>query len=299
MARMSLCLSILIGLAFLGVAPGVAFALNDHVAVLISREISPYIEMVKGLEAGLGSRSVQRYFLDEKGQSFTLEGRGMTLTTEQVGAIVAVGPEALEYLVSRNMDTPLFFGMILNPQNLLVDTISSVCGVALNLSIESQFSALHTQLPHLQRLGILFDSANNQSWFDQAQQIAMQYDIELLSLQVQRKNGRIELVGDFTQPDALMFIPDKSIISQAIIQYVIKQAVLQRIPVVGYNQFFLDSGAALAFVIDYWQIGGQVAQQVESVMAGHPCPSIVPAFALKRNPHVWQALGLPPGKEAP
>ena len=271
------------------------------VAVLLSREIAPYVAMLSGLESGLGNQPVQRFFFDKKGQPFTLTGHASILAPGKFSALVAVGPEALDYLHANSPSTtPLFYGMVLNPQNILSQALyTKSCGIPLNLSADVQLTALQQQLPRLKRLGILFDPANNQAWFDQAQRSAAQVNIELLPLQVQRTNGRLEIVGDFTQPDALMFIPDKSIISRAIIQYVIKQAVLQRIPVVGYNQFFLDSGAALAFVIDYRQIGRQVAQQIETVLAGQECQLAAPAFALKRNPQVWQALGLPSGKETP
>lgn len=283
------------------IQPQGASALDKNVAILLSREIAPYVDMVAGLESGLGNQPVQRFFLDEKGQPFTLAGRESILAPEQFSALVAVGPEALDYLQQQSIaTTPVFYGMVLNPQSLSLNSPRLTnCGIALNLPVDVQLVALQQQLPALKRLGILFDPANNHAWFDQAQGSAAQVNIELLPLQVQRTNGRLELVGDFTQPDALMFIPDKSIISQAIIQYVIKQAVLRRIPVVGYNQFFLDSGAALAFVIDYRQVGRQVAHQIRTVLGGQECPFTAPAFELKRNPQVWQALDLSPGKETP
>jgi putative ABC transport system substrate-binding protein len=282
------------------ICPGYALA-DQPVAVLLSREIAPYVDMVAGLEAGLGNQPVQRFFLDEKGQPFTLVGRESILTPEKFSALVAVGPEALDYLQAhRALATPLFYAMVLNPQELLSPPAGTMsCGVALNLPTAVQFASLQQQLPTLRRLGILFDPANNQAWFDAARMSASQLNIELLPLQIRRTPERLELVGDFTRPDALMFIPDKSIISQAVIQYVIKQAVLRRIPVVGYNQFFLDSGAALAFVINYRQIGQQVAQQIKTVIGGQECPFTAPAFELKRNPQVWQALDLSPNKETP
>lgn len=276
--------------------PNACAAAEKSAAILLSREIAPYVEMVSGFEAALGNQPVKRFFLDEQGQPFTLSGHESILVPENFSALVAVGPEALRLLQSRqSLATPLFFGMVLRPSVRALET-PPICGVELSLPIDQQFAALQQKLPSLKRLGILFDPENNQTWFDDAQLFALQLNMELLPIQVQRTNGRLELVGDFTKPDALMFIPDKSIISQAVIQYVIKQAILQHMPVIGYNQFFLDSGAALAFVIDYRQIGSQVAQQVETVLAGQDCPSMAPVFELRSNLQVWRALGLPQGR---
>lgn len=291
---------LLCGLLMLFFATDV-FADEKPIGILLSREIAPYVAMVRGFENGLGNQPVQRFFLDDQGRPFTLGGQELTLNADLFSAMVAVGPESLIYLQSHNnsVSVPLFFGMILNPTNLLTEEVPPPCGVGLNIPIAAQFDALRQQLPKLKRLGVLFDPANNQHWYEEAGNIASRMDLELIPLQIRRTAGRLALVGDFAQPDALMFIPDKSIISRAVIQYVIKQAVLQRIPVVGYNQFFLESGAALAFVIDYHQIGRQVAHQVETVLAGQKCQFAAPAFELKRNPQVWQALDLSPDKETP
>lgn len=273
--------------------PTVCIAADKSVAVLLSREIAPYVSMVKGLEAGLGRKPVQRFFLDKQGQPFTLGGPELSLKPELFSALVAVGPEALAHLLLNNNSVPLFYGMVLNPQNLLTKSPTEPCGVALNIPITVQFSELRKQLPGIRRLGILFDPANNQLWFEEAATIAASMALELVPLQVLGNRGGLELVGDFNRPEALMFIPDKSIISRAVIQYVIKQAVRQRVPVVGYNQFFLDSGAALAFVIDYEQVGAQVAALVENALVDQGCLHIdAPAFELRRNPEVWQALGM-------
>ena len=124
-------------------------------------------------------------------------------------------------------------------------------------------------------------------------QVAESQDIELVPLQVQREEGRLKILGNFSELDAILFIPDKTIISKAVIQYVIKRAVLKRIPVVGYNQFFYDSGATLAFLIDYRKVGQQVAGKVTTIINGGPCePLSPPTFDVQINPGAWQALQL-------
>ena len=143
------------------------------------------------------------------------------------------------------------------------------------------------------RLGVLFDPANNLAWFDHAVSVAKPLGLDLIPLQVKRAVGRLEIVGDLSLPDAILFIPDKSIIAKAVITHVIKQAVLQRTPVVGYNQFFFDSGATLAFIIDYAKIGQQVAEQVQKILTGGTCDGLIaPTFETQTNADVWQALHL-------
>ncbi len=280
-------------LAFVMV-PVTVWAKERTVGVLISKEIAPYISMVRGLEQQLGNIPVERFFLDKQDRPYSLAGGGGELNPEYYDVLVAVGPGALRYLHGRANQVPLVFGMVLNPQNILAGSAAaSSCGVSLNLPIEGQLSAIKNHLPDMTQLGVLFDPDNNRAWYEAAERVANNMEIKLVPLQVQRESNRLEILGNFSDLDVLLFIPDKTIISKAVIQYVIKQAVLQRTPVVGYNQFFYDSGASLAFIIDYAKIGGQVADQVEAILSGRPCKGQEPPlFQTQMNSEVWQALQL-------
>lgn len=260
------------------------------VAVLISREIAPYVAMVEGLESRLNV-PVQRFFLDEKGIPYSLGGRTHVLNPQLYDALVAVGPEALQYLQPRVGATPLVYGMVLNPRKILRDVTGVSCGVSLNVPAEAQLGAILRHLPSLRRLGVLFDPVNNQEWFRGAVAAAGAKGVHLVPLQVTRQDSRLALVGDFSRLDAMLFIPDPSIISKAVIQYVIKQGALSNTPVIGYNQFFQDSGAALNFFIDYNRVGQQVARQVELLLAGDKCQGeIPPLYEVVVNEQVWRAL---------
>ncbi len=287
--RRSLFLLLLAVLPFF-LCPAPAPAAEKGVAVLLSREIAPYVVMVEGLEARLRA-PVHRFFLDEKGSPYSLGGHGGQLLAGEYDALVAVGPEALAYLQTLPGSVPLLFAMVLNPEKTRKPGKAPLCGVSLNIPAEAQFAALLARLPGLRRLGVLFDPANNQEWFAAATAPAAARGIELVPLRVERQVGRLELVGDFAGLDAILFIPDKSIVSKAVIQHVIKQAVLQRTPAVGYNRFFVDSGAALSLLIDYRRVGAQVAAQVERLQAGGKCAEILaPEFELAVNEEVWRKI---------
>ena len=268
-------------------------AQNRTVAVLISREIAPYISAVNGLEETLINCQSQRFFLDKNKIPYSLSGSSATLKPEQYAALIAIGPDALRYLLEIQDPPPISFGMILNPQHLFEGHSYPACGVSLNLPVRAQFTVLLDHLPWLKRLGVLFDPDNNQLWYDDAAVTARQLGIELVPLEVRTDSGRINIVGDITQVDAISFIPDSSIISRVVIQYIIKQAFLSEIPVIGYNKFFLDSGATLSFIIDYEQVGRQLAGLVESqLMTGVSDGVIAPNFSVRINAETWQLLHL-------
>ena len=276
----------------------VCSAQDRSVAVLITREIAPYIAAVDGLEEALVNSKTQRFFLDKNGVPYSLSGSSATLKPEQYAALVAIGPDALHYLLANQGPPPISFGMILNPQHLFKDYLYPACGVSLNLPIRGQLTALLEHLPWLKRLGVLFDPDNNRLWYRNASVMANQLGIELVPLEVETNAGQISIVGDIAQVDAILFIPDSSIISRVVIQYIIKQAFLSEIPVVGYNKFFLDSGATLSFIIDYEQIGRQLAGLVEKqLITGVFDGVIAPNFSVKINPETWKLLHLDQKKQ--
>ncbi|MFZ5775263.1 MAG: ABC transporter substrate-binding protein [Thermodesulfobacteriota bacterium] len=273
------------------IVPPRAWAADKRVGVLLSREIAPYVAMVEGLEARL-RLPVQRFFLDESGTPYSLSGQTPSLNPQSYDALVAVGPEALRYLHPRAGTVPLLYGMVLNPRNVVGEQGRQPCGINLNIPAEAQLASILRVLPAARKIGVLFDPANNQAWFKAASASAAGKGIELLPLQVLRQGDRLELAGEFAHLDAILFIPDPSIISKAVIQHVIKQAVLKGTPVVGYNQFFLDSGATLALLIDYRKVGAQVARQVEQVLASERCEAggSAPEYEAMVNDEVLRTL---------
>lgn len=259
----------------------------------MSQEIAPFAEMLKGVESGLASYHLRRFFLDKSGRPYSFEEGSDILDPLQYKSLIAIGPSALRYLKKYSPSVPLYFGMILNPQKIIGSANSPICGVNLNIPIHDQLLVLKEYFPFMSRLGVLFDPKNNQNWFAAAEAIAAANDLELVPIHIESFAGRLNIVGDLSLPDVLLFIPDKTIISKVVIQYVIKQAAIRHIPVVGYNQYFLDSGAALSFIIDYTQVGRRVAAQVEKSLGAHDCGGIEPPeYSIHINERVWQALKL-------
>ena len=283
-----------------------ALAADKAVAILLSREIAPVIDMVEGLENELAGQRVQRFFFDAKGQLYSL-GSEPQLDALHFAAVVAIGPQALQYALRHGPDLPLFFGLVLNPQRF-GDTHRPIrYGISLNIPPARQFAALRRQLPQLRTLGILFDPHNNQEWFDQALLAAKPLGIELLPLHVRRHDERIQLQdSSFAQVQAVLFIPDATIISPPVIRHLIQQAFLQRIPAIGYNPFFTDSGAAFSFLLNYQADGRRLGRQVKQqlISDAQPQPAIrfdSPSFELQRNDTVWHRFGavLPVRKASP
>lgn len=300
------------------------------VAVIISREIKPFIEMVEGFESAM-DQPVVRIFIDQNNNPFSHDPLYKGTQIESYSFIIAVGPSALSYLVQNNHlgqmsssqphDTliqdgdpnfnstsqppasgstfrKILYAMVLNPETIIPRGVS-LCGISLNLFSGETVSKITQIFPSIRRVGVLFDPDNSREWFERAKERGVFNKITTIPLYIKEQHDVTRLHKDDSDVDALLFIPDKTVISPTIINHIIKQSIARRIPVIGYNSFFHKSGAALSFILDYRTIGEQMAQKVMALSKGEHCEPSTPAYHMTLNRSVVELLDLKIGSVLP
>jgi len=296
--RLLFAVLLLIGSAAMG-QPALA-ADAPKIAVVVSSNLKPYLEAVQGFQnhlAQFGADKPSVHFLDpDYDPAHTLlTGK---LRGENPTLIAAVGPEATGYLWTTFPDAipHKLYAMVLNPERVVPGN-APLSGVPLNIPIEVQLHELSKTFPHLGRVGLIYDPANNAAFAAAAGIAARSYGIAMIDLQV-RSRGDIMKVLESRWKDisALWVIPDATVISESLIHFILKGAIANNVAVFGYNRFFTDSGAALALVCDYEAIGRQTAALALATLAGEPDTMVVPAYEVVMNPRVLKTLGLVPAR---
>lgn len=279
-------------------------ALAGRVAIILSKNIKPYLEAAEGLKAVLtGNDDVEAQLLyvedlkDRKGAGpFAEEGK------EEFVLFAAVGPEAAEYIWSRVEEkaVPTVYCMVLNPEQVIGEK-DKPCGIPLNIPVSTQIATIQRALPFVRRLGLLYDPQYNSTFLHQAAAAASSLNLTVVPLQVSaKKDIPAVLMGQWNQMDALWLIPDRTVISESIVAYLIKEAFLRKMPVIGYNRYFYDTGAALAFVFNYVEQGRQCANKALEILSGGGCGETPPIFSVWVNEKILDKLGRrPPGAYLP
>jgi putative tryptophan/tyrosine transport system substrate-binding protein len=273
-------------------------------AVLVSRHIRPYLEAVEGLKAGLskGSKAdIEIIGIGELG----LEDKAdlsRRLSGETLDLLIGVGPEAGLFVwneVSNSRAVKLYL-MVLNPDKVFGPG-DGTCGVSLNIPVHIQVETIQKGLPSIRRPGLLYDPQINSDFFSKAAAAASSSGLRIVPLKISsKKDIPSVLESQWGEVDSLWLIPDRTAVSESIVHYVIKEAFIRNAPVIGYNRFFYDAGAALAFVFDYEELGRECAQEALKAAAGKPCGNTPPLFHVWLNPLVAEKLGLKiPEKYAP
>jgi len=265
-------------------------------AILVSRNIRPYLEAVEGLKAGLSESAdadVKVIGIGELSAQDRID-LSQRLSSEPLDLLVGVGPEAGLMVFKEVSDTRAtkLYLMVLNPDEVF-GSKKEFCGVSLNIPVHIQVKMIQRGLPSLRRPGLLYDPKLNSDFFDRAAAAASRSDLRIIPLKISSKKDIPSVLRrEWAAVDSLWLIPDRTAISESIVRHVTKEAFLRKVPVIGYNRFFYDTGAAVAFVFDYEELGRECAREALRAVAGEMCRNAAPLFDVWINPLVAEKLGL-------
>jgi len=269
---------------------------RHEVAIVISDEISPFIQAAEGLKQRLGEIpevAFETVYLNK------YEGRSRRVMISRIVSadyfpVVAIGPDAARLLwqADHSKKGRFIYSIVLNPQRISgID--ASACGISLNIPVRRQLAVIRQGLPGIERIGLFFDPDNNSNFYHDAAVHARKLQLSVIPFSVNARQDIPDLLKNrLAEVDALWLIPDHTVISESIVQYIIKQGLLKSKPLIGYNKFFFDSGAALAFVFDYGQLGRQTGDLIADRLAGAPCGSEPPVFEAWLNQRIYEMLDI-------
>ena len=276
--------------------------LSPKVAIVVSQRIRPYLEAVEGLRGGLARDSkaeIAEFDLE------TFKGRGQDilakdLTEGRFDLLIAIGPGAARFVWTGLPvpDARKLYTMVLSPERI-PGLSQSTCGISLRIPLKGQLEIIRSGLPSIKQIGILHNPAYNAEFVKQAAGHAPGLGQKVIPLEVSsRKDIPIVLRQHWKDLDGLWLIPDRTVISESLVQYIIKQAMSHGVAVIGYNRFFYESGAALSFVFDYKKIGEQTARLALRILAGQGCERQAPVFHTWLNSRVMRTLGIQGAKDS-
>jgi len=274
---------------------GTAFGGEHSIAVVVSDRIKPYVQVLTGLEQGLENKDIELFFLSpSENQDRVAE----TLLKKRYDLFVAIGPEAGELIWSMESigHGGKIYSAILDPVRVLKQE-SPGCGVSLQIPVDIQLREIAAALPGLKRIGLLFDMKHNGEFFEQARISAQEQGLVVIALAVDSKKEIPHILREnLSRIDSIWMVPDQTVISEKIVQYVIKEALFDKKGVIGYNSFFIRSGALFAFEFDYTKIGEQTADRVNTYFKENECLGVVPFFNTTINLKMAHTLGMRVGE---
>ena len=227
----------------------------EDVLVINTSTIIPYSTCIEGLRETLSAYSLQVVTIE----SDLDKGRDLlgTVRERQYRMVVAVGPQASFLLAEENFPAPKIFCMVLNPGRLIPKE-KLYSGVTLNIPLSYQLQQIKKTFPGRTRIGVFYSQGENRGVVESLRKEAALQGLTMVGLPIVSASDILPTIASKNfSIGALLMIPDEQINSQKIVEYIIKEALRRKIPVVGYNSWFASNGAILSFIIDYRDVGIQ------------------------------------------
>ncbi len=289
---------VLICIIFFGNSGIYGVEIQKHRAVaFVSLNIHPYLEALEALEETILRNPDVRmevFFLDN------YEGKRRKRLLELLSGdddrniFIAIGPEAARFVWKE----PLFdrrhriFTMVLNPEKV-IPPLQQPCGISLNIPVETQVRIFKKALPSMKSIGLLYNPEYNATFSKEAMQAASEMGLKIIPLEISlRKEIPNILSRHWSVIDGLWMIPDHTVIAESLVRHIIKESISQGVPVIGFNRFFYESGAALCYILDYGEIGKQTGRLLMDLLGGESCGKEPPFFKVWYNHKVLNRLGL-------
>ncbi len=271
----------------------------EGTAVVVSKKIKPYMTILSGLKKELEKKHGQEgqnlfvgnvFFPDSSG--VFPESVKKTLLNKKYTVITAIGPEAAEFVFNlQTVKTPRFYTGVLNPEK--VTSLKNSCGLSLRIPVELQIKKISEIFPNAKNIGLLFSPENNLDFYEKASAAGIKNNLNIKPFIVSSSRNISKVMDEkIDTVDLLWMIPDSVVISKKIIYYIIKKGIYNNTGIIGYNSFFVNSGAVFSFLFDYEKLGIQTADNIEKYFKTGLCPDLPPVFRCVVNKDVAEKINL-------
>ena len=181
--------------------------------------------------------------------------------------VFSLGSKAATIAQSTFPDTPVLATMILQEKSL--DNKANKNVILVQFSVEVQLQWLQKFLPHVRRVGILYNPDQNSQWIKEAEKFSQGKNIEIVPFAINSaKQLKAGLKYISRNADVLLAIPDQTVYSGKTAKEVLLFSYRNRIPFIGLSASWVKAGALYALGVDYQDLGRQAAELANNVLAG-------------------------------
>ena len=253
--------------AFACCAVGDVEALAAEIAILKSSSISAYDQAITGFKSTAPSGMIYSEY-DLQGDLEQGRKLARKIRASEASLVVAVGLKAALAAKLEIVDIPIVYMMILDPaKNNL--SAPNMTGTLLEIPAERQFKILRAFLPELRRLGMLSNSNVSQAKLKDAVTQAAAQTFQLQSFPVEsEKEVPQQLRSLLAATDALLLVPDSTVLTNESIGFILESALAKRVPVIGFSPEFTRLGALLSLSVSYGEVGRETGVLAKRILEG-------------------------------
>jgi putative ABC transport system substrate-binding protein len=182
--------------------------------------------------------------------------------------ILAVGLRAAKIARMRVNDVPIVFCMAFHPLENGLRTKTST-GVHLEPSAADQLKAVTRIIPHVKKIGIIFDPNRTGRLVAEFRDAAAELKMEIGAVPVKNQNEALKVLKEMPEKaQALWLIRDPTVLSRNLFNQALILQQQKRLPVIAYSPQFVRKGAFFSYSASYQRQGKKAAEIVKALLGG-------------------------------
>lgn len=232
-----------------------------------SRDLAPYDAALMGFKDYLNEVEIYAHL-----RVCTMKGErkdGLLEIREELKSktpdlVLTLGTPATKLAQEIVEDVPVLFTMVLDPgaSNVLPP------GVTMDIPHDEKLRNVKRVLPNAKRIGLIY-SQNSISAYEEISEASAAAGLQVIAKEINSGKELAEAFEDISwQIDCFFMITDSRIYFPKSVEYLLRHALREQIPVIGLSSFYTKAGALISFDCNYEDLGRETAEIASKILSG-------------------------------
>lgn len=243
----------------------------EHPALDASRK--GFIDALKekGYEEG---KNLKISFQNAQGEQANAQNIANKFVSDKMDMILAIATPTAQTAYNATKDIPILITAVTDPvaaglAKSMEKPETNVTGTSDNVPIEKQFELLKKLVPNAKKVGILYNTSENNSEIqvNSAKKAAPAFGLEILAVGITNVNDIPQSLNSLLGKIDVLYVPtDNMVVSSMPI--IADQCFKNNIPIIGSEKGQVEQGAIATTGIDYYKLGFQTGLVAVDVING-------------------------------
>jgi len=240
-----------------------AFAEECKVIVVKSADLKPHQDVLRGFK-DVCFCSVREVKLKE---SDSLD----KILRKKPDLVFTIGAFALKKVRSLK-DLPIVYALSVLPETDRELSLN-ISGVNMDVPPDAYLAAMKEVFSGANRVGLLYDPKNTQSFVDKATRSFSEGGVELTAVRISGNAGLASTLGDLRgKIDILWMLPDPSVVTPETVEYLLRFSIQNNVPIFTFSKKYVEMGAIASLDVDPYDMGAQAADIANMLVTGQKGP---------------------------
>ncbi len=260
-------------------------------AALLSHDIEAYQLAWTEFRHQMVRRHPKALFTDFVIDSTGAVGITQRIKTQKINLLFAPGSEAS--LLARSFHTLPVISLTLTPAKF---RDRNTIAISMDVPVDAKLARLRKLLPKVRRLGVIYSPRSAADYSSLKSACAVR-GLEITGLKITDPKEFSGALSSITgRIDCFLMLTDPSIYFYQSTEHLLREALVQRFPVVGLSSLYTKAGATLSFECDYQELGRHACEAACHILEGQAPETIEPGQPRKMrvtvNLSVAERLGI-------